>query len=134
MSEQAQHNLHERLKDVRYFIIDEISTVSQELLVWIHKRLNQAFYNNDLNKPFGGQNVILVGDLAQLKPVGGDLSWDAKASAKWLDGHELYLRFKKVIFLRDEDNKRFDAGDKSARAFAKLLKEIRDGTVTLESW
>ena len=54
LSQEAQQNLHERLKDVRYFIVDEISTVSQQLFVWIHKRLNQAFYNNDLEeKQFG---------------------------------------------------------------------------------
>ena len=57
------------LSDLKVIIIDEISMVSNELLFYMHLRLNEIFgsVNNDR---FAGLTVIVVGDLLQLPPVG----------------------------------------------------------------
>lgn len=54
-------------KYVRVIIIDEISMCSAELLHQINQRLQQITGNND--KPFGGLDIFLIGDLRQLPPV-----------------------------------------------------------------
>ena len=53
-------------------IIDEISMVSAFMLEQIHLRL-QFIKDNEL--PFGGMNVILVGDFFQLRPVRGKFAF-----------------------------------------------------------
>lgn len=54
------------LSHVRHLIIDEISMVRADLLDRINRTL-QFFHNND--KPFGGIQVVFVGDFCQLAPV-----------------------------------------------------------------
>ena len=59
-------------QQVHTVIVDEISMVSTFMLEQIHLRL-QAVRNNEL--PFGGFNMILVGDFFQLRPVHGSLAF-----------------------------------------------------------
>ena len=92
LSDARVEELHDALKDVRYFIIDEISMVSKRLFIWVHKRLCQAFSNEE---PFGGRNVILVGDFSQLSPVGGHSIW--RTLGKHAEGLALYHLFEDVI-------------------------------------
>ena len=49
-------------------IIDEISMVSDDMLTVISQRLREIA---DCEEPFGGLNIIVVGDLFQLRPVLG---------------------------------------------------------------
>ena len=65
--------VNERLRHVRFIIIDEISMVSPELLVELHTRLCDL-HASDL--PFGGVNVIVFGDFMQLRPVGANSLYD----------------------------------------------------------
>lgn len=58
-------------KDVRYIIIDEISMVSYQMLLKIDCRLRQIAGGARQSQPFGGFNIIAVGDLYQLQPVRG---------------------------------------------------------------
>ena len=51
-------------------IIDEVSMVGIGMLNFLNLRLQEVKGNK---MPFGGVNVILVGDLFQLRPVGD--SW-----------------------------------------------------------
>lgn len=51
-------------KDVGYIILDEVSMISYQVLRMISMRLSEVM-ENDL--PFGGLNVLLFGDLLQLK-------------------------------------------------------------------
>ena len=60
--------LQTNLENVQYLIIDEFSFVCQSLLGWIDSRCRQATGRTDTT--FGGISVILVGDIAQLLPVG----------------------------------------------------------------
>ena len=63
-------SLKNHLSDLKVIIIDEISMVSNELLFYVHLRVNEIFgsVNND---PFAGMTVIVIGDLLQLPPAGG---------------------------------------------------------------
>lgn len=61
-----------RLRDVfcrvHTIIIDEISMVSSRLLSYVDRRLREI---KDNNEPFGGLNMIVIGDFFQLRPVRG---------------------------------------------------------------
>lgn len=52
----------------KWLIIDELSMISYEQLRYINLRLQQI---KNCNQTFGGINVILMGDLLQLKPIYG---------------------------------------------------------------
>jgi chromosomal replication initiation ATPase DnaA len=66
----AFHNndFKDKLKIINTLIIEEVSMVSAELLEFI-SNMFATIHNNTL--AFGGINVIVVGDLAQLPPVTG---------------------------------------------------------------
>ncbi|CAG8697656.1 36997_t:CDS:2, partial [Racocetra persica] len=61
-------NFSNFLRQIRIIIIDEISMVSGPMLTYISE-LFESLHKN--NHPFGGINVIVVGNLAQLSPVCG---------------------------------------------------------------
>ena len=61
--------LQNKLKYIKYLIIDEMSMVGRRFLGIIDSRLRQAF-PDQANVPFGGRSIILVGDSGQLPPVG----------------------------------------------------------------
>ena len=59
--------------NLKWIICDEMSMVSNYMLKFIHLRLQEIKSNN---LPFGGVNVITVGDLCQLKPVMGQFVFE----------------------------------------------------------
>lgn len=61
-------DLINRLKKIDTIIIDEISMVFTELLDFLSNTFTRI-HNNSL--AFGGINIILVDDLAQLPPITG---------------------------------------------------------------
>jgi ATP-dependent DNA helicase PIF1 len=61
-------HLQKRFKNVSLVVIDEISMVGLKTLYWIDQRLRQIAGKMHLR--FGGISVLLVGDFAQLPPVG----------------------------------------------------------------
>ena len=69
MSDDVCKELRQNLKHLKLLVIDEISMVSSLMLTYVHMRLNQIL-NLHENIPFAGLNVIVMGDLAQLRPVG----------------------------------------------------------------
>ncbi len=68
LSGNSLARLQHRLKDVQYIIVDEISMLGQRTMEWVDRRLKQASGYHDT--PFGGHSLILIGDFAQLPPVG----------------------------------------------------------------
>ena len=73
---QNAHNLRRNkirlLQSLDLLIIDEISMVRADLLDAIDDRLRQYRHNN---KPFGGVQLLMVGDLYQLPPVVKEDEW-----------------------------------------------------------
>jgi len=56
---------------VKYLFIDEISMVSNKMLLQIHQRLTDTFPSSDGSQPFAGVSLLTFGDFHQLKPVMG---------------------------------------------------------------
>ena len=55
------------LREVELIIIDEISMVRADIIDFIDKALR--IYNRNMREPFGGKQLLLVGDIYQLEPV-----------------------------------------------------------------
>lgn len=55
------------IKELDLIIIDEISMVRADILDFIDKVLR--VYSNNMREPFGGKQLLLVGDIYQLEPV-----------------------------------------------------------------
>jgi hypothetical protein len=74
-SESAVLNdVRARLQGVQYLFIDEISMIACHELYSISARLAQITGMHDV--PFGGMNIVLAGDFAQLAPVFGAPLYD----------------------------------------------------------
>lgn len=59
---------HKKLiKNVELIIIDEISMVRADIIDFIDKVLR--VYSQNMREPFGGKQILLVGDVYQLEPV-----------------------------------------------------------------
>lgn len=99
------------LKNKHTVIIDEISMVSSNMLELIHNRLQTI---HCCEEPFGGINMIVVGDFFQLRPVRGDFAFK----------HELLWHLFTPFFLKQNMRQ---CGDIE---YAKLLNRIRIGQLT----
>ncbi len=106
----------EKIKPVKVLIIDEISMLDAVRLNDINNIL-QTIHNN--KKPFGGIQVVLVGDFFQLPPVNkfGEETIFAFESEAWVNGNfeDCYL---------DEQHRQSD------KTFLEILTAMRMGTVT----
>ena len=60
------NTLRNRFHGIKWILLDEFSMVGNTMLKLIHLRLQEAKGNK---LPFGGVNIICVGDLYQLQPV-----------------------------------------------------------------
>ena len=70
--------VQERLDGVDYIFIDEISMIACHELYSISSQLSKV--TNEHNKPFGGKNLILAGDFAQLPPTTGSPLYSSTVS------------------------------------------------------
>ena len=68
LSDKKRSILRNKLSDLCVLVIDEVSMVSNKLLLFIHQRLVQIF-GCCYNLPFAGKTVIVCGDFYQLPPV-----------------------------------------------------------------
>ena len=74
----ALQHLHTQLEGVTHIFIDEVSMIACHELYTISSRLSQA--TNIHDKPFGGLNIILAGDFAQLDPAKGAALYSGSVS------------------------------------------------------
>ena len=106
---------------VDWLIIDEFSMVGKRMLRFIHLRLQEICANQKL---FGGMNILLVGDLHQLKPVkDGWIFEDMDGAYGGLAPNlfkENFNIFELSEIMRQKDDK----------PFAETLNRIRCGTHT----
>ena len=73
--------LRNKLSEIKFIIIDEISMVSSVLFYQVHQRLNEIFgVSTDL--PFAGLPVLVCGDLYQLPPVKGGPIYSSTGNVK----------------------------------------------------
>lgn len=70
LSDEVLQVLRSDSKDVILFIIDEVSTISNITLAYIHMRLVEIFDTIDEEIGwFGKRHIVVLGDLLQLSPV-----------------------------------------------------------------
>ena len=68
LSDKMRSKLRNKLSELGVIIIDEISMVSNLLLLYIHQRLVEVFGCSQ-EKAFAGISVIVFGDFYQLPPI-----------------------------------------------------------------
>lgn len=126
----SEQRLTQRKRNMLYhlemLVIDEISMVRADVLDAMDAVLRRYKYRKD--QPFGGVQVVMIGDLFQLSPVvtKGD---DEQAMAKYYDGpyffqakvmqalQPIYVELDHVFRQQDEQ-------------FVNLLNEVRDNQLT----
>jgi len=98
-------------RNKHYLIVDEISMVSREMFAKLSSIISRAKTSETCasDEPFGGVNVILVGDFHQFPPVAtkpsAALYWccnPMKDKDKELLGRKLYEQFEVVIRLQTQ--------------------------------
>lgn len=108
------------IKSMDLLVIDEISMVRADLLDAISDTLRRF---RDRNKPFGGVQLLLIGDMQQLAPVAKEEEWNLLkehyASPYFFDSKALseshYLCIELTHVYRQSDD-----------AFVSLLNKIRE--------
>ncbi len=123
-------------ENVLYLIIDEISMVSANLLCSISSRLQHAKGQFAVaeDRPFGGVNVIFLGDFGQLRPVISPALYshryiseptvqDAqhKATLAAFKGVYLWRSVRTVVILQKNQRQSKDA------PYSNLLSRVREG-------
>jgi uncharacterized protein YpbB len=118
----------ELLRELELLVIDEVSMVRADMLDAIDAILRH--FRRQPLLPFGGVQVLFIGDLFQLPPVVGNEEWDGilkhhYASPFFFDAHvikqapPLYLELKK-IYRQNE------------ASFIHILNNLRNNTTTEE--
>ncbi|RZK21299.1 MAG: helicase [Pedobacter sp.] len=113
------------LKCLELLIIDEISMVRADMLDFIDQSLKKV---KGSNLPFGGVQVLMIGDLYQLSPIAHD-AWhilkEYYLSPYFFDSQILKL----VTLITFELNKVYRQSDP---LFLDILNRIRENTLTPE--
>ena len=110
-----------------FVIIDEVSVVGSNMLLEIHKRLQQIKGVSD-DKVFGGVSILAVGDLYQLRPVGQAplFSTVSDCYAQLYGSGSLWLDNFLMIELTEVMRQRGDS------AFSELLCRVRTNSCTAD--
>jgi hypothetical protein len=115
------------IQEIELLIIDEVSMLRADLLDAIDTVLRTIRRNP--SQPFGGVQLLFIGDLLQLPPVVKDDEWQAirgyYKSPHFFEAHALqnqkpvYIELEKIYRQQDEE-------------FIHLLNNLRDNKVTRE--
>ena len=100
-------------------LIDEISSMSQGQLVKLGRMLRRLRCEPD--RPYGGINIVFIGDFHQLLPFGG--AKEALYNNYSIHWHQW---INTAVFLINDH--RFSED----RAYGKLVERVSNGTVTKE--
>ena len=122
-----------RFSGKQYLITDEMSMLGQWTLAWVDKCLREA--TGKLNEPLGGISVMLLGDFAQLPPVGDKPIYASPSQSSSLltqHGHYIYGLFQTVVML--SENIRQAGNNPEAEEFRAILLRLRDGQSTQDDW
>ncbi len=134
LSEDGRKKLAEMLRDVSYLILDEISMFSRSFFAHLSRNISIGKTGTaDLDKPFGGINVILCGDFHQFPPVVSAKNaplyhFELMENRHRLDdavGREIYEQFKVVVRLTEQVRV-------TDPVWLGFLRRLRNGEVTGE--
>ena len=114
----ALQRLQLRFSGKQYLITDEMSMLGQ--------RTRQA--TGKLNDPLGGISFMLLGDFAQLLPVGDKPIYASPSQSSYLltqHGYSIYGLFQTVVML--SENIRQAGNNPEAEEFRVILLRLRAG-------
>ncbi len=103
------NSLRSKLSKLVLLIIDEVSMVGANMLLEIHKRLQQI-KSMFPDIPFGGVSILAVGDLYQLPPVGQSLIFSSVSDSyaklygsgsMWVDNFQM-IELDEIVRQRDD--------------------------------
>ena len=120
INQQKALSLHDitEWQDVQILIIDEISFMSDSILLLLDKKLKII---GERNKAFGGFSVIFAGDSRQLQPVGstdGDLMFSNSSSKQFKHCIKVHIILDNAhCFIADPE-------------YGQMLKRMWDGDLT----
>lgn len=120
--------LRTEFDNVKVLVIDETSMVTSTFLAHISNRLQDITGQTDL--PFGGLSVLLLGDMYQLKPIGGrplynDVLDRSRLLKRYsptcprITGIDLFVQFKLKVFTQQMRA----SGDQVQTAFIQRLRD-----------
>lgn len=125
---KMQGNRRKVLQELELLVIDEISMVRADVLDAVDTILRHVRYRN--NEPFGGVQVIFIGDMFQLSPVASDEEWrmlsQYYSSPYFFHSHAIlqqqpvYIELDKIFRQTNVD-------------FIQLLNEVRNNCLSNES-
>jgi hypothetical protein len=115
------------LRAVDLLIIDEVSMLRADVLDAIDHRMRSVRQRRD--QPFGGVQVLFIGDLYQLPPVVKDSEWNVLQ--RWYSSMHFFesLALKQSGYVHIELDKIFRQQDER---FIHILNNFRENTVTEE--
>ena len=127
LSSERLNTLRAKLSNLLLIIIDEVSMVGSNMLLEIHRRLQQIKgVSSDVL--FGGVSILAVGDLYQLPPVGQPAVFDRVG--------DTYVQFYASGSLWQEEFEMIELTEvmrqKGDRGFIELLGRVRTGSCTEE--
>ena len=108
------------IRSMDLLVIDEISMVRADLLDGVDKVLRRF---RDRNQPFGGVQLLMIGDLQQLSPVVKEEEWQLLKNYYDTPYFFSSLALKKTDYVTIELQHVFRQKDKT---FVDLLNKIRD--------
>ena len=128
----AEQRMMQRKRNMLYhlemLVIDEISMVRVDVLDAIDAVLRHYKYRRDI--PFGGVQVVMIGDLMQLSPVvHGD---DGMELSKYYNG-PYFFQSKVMQELQPVYIELDHVFRQQNEQFVKLLNEVRDNSLSAES-
>ncbi len=112
------------LREVELIIIDEISMVRADIIDFIDKVLR--VYNRNMREPFGGKQLLLVGDIYQLEPVVREE--DRKLLSPYYAGNFFFNArvFQEIRLISIELRKVYRQNDPS---FIRILDHVRTNEI-----
>jgi ATP-dependent DNA helicase PIF1 len=117
---KKQSNIYKRLAELDVLIIDEVSMLDSLLFekisdIFCYIKSNSVKDTELLNKPFGGIQIILIGDFCQLAPVNGIYCFLSKL---WQDANIKVVLLEELVRQNDDI------------LFQQILQIIRKGKCT----
>ena len=118
------------LKDLKFLIIDEMSLIGLRTLFQIESRCREI-HANEIDEPFGGIIIYLLGDYNQLTPVGDTAVFSDKKLTDNLQtqGRIIFKQFQKYYCLQNAHRQK---GNHTP--YSQLLDEIANAELSQQNY
>ena len=129
---ESLRELQDKFKNSELLVIDEKSMVGLYMLYIIDKRLRDIKPNN-AHLPFGGVSVILMGDFAQLPPIGDKPLFytnPTKLTHYQVLGKALFDNFSKTTIFKEIMRQQGE----DQKEFRDILDRLSNGQFTKDDW